>query len=409
MDWIVGHYADGVAVDSRQPGDAGAAIERGDLEEGALVDDRVDRLVAVVGAAWVAGDEAAQALVAAVGVVARFGARGQLPDARREVGKPLADLAESVLLAFGEVVDGAALIDVDALVAEVFLADVVAERGADDGRAAGEELADAFDHEGEVGHAGVDGGQPGDGAHDGGDDGGGAEQVHIDGGPGVAVGQVGAADFLEAAHAAAGGVEQADVGDAPFEGALVGGELASESVVRTRAGAAAHGEVAGADDDLASVDFADALHRALGGEGGELAAVVVDGVAGEAPELAEAVGVGEAVDALVDEQLAASALAFDAFCAAARLGHFAAEFKLRDFGFPAHVLHLPPRVPRMFAGQQAIGRLLGARRGGRLRRRRARAGRAARSSSDRARRGARGRRCRARVLRGRARGASRPG
>ena len=216
--------------------------------------------MAVVGAAAVAGYETAQPLVAAVGVVGGLDARRQLPDVGGQVREPLADLAEGVFLGFGEVVDGAALVDVYALVAEVFLADVVAQRGADDRRSAREELADSFDHQGEVGHAGVDGGQPGDGAHNGGDDRRGAQEVHIDGGPGVAVGQVGAADLLEAADAAAGRVKHADVGQAPFERTLVGGRLAAKSAFRAAAGAAAHGEVAGADDDFAPANLAETLH-----------------------------------------------------------------------------------------------------------------------------------------------------
>ena len=340
VDRVVGHHAHRIAVDPGEAGDAGAPVERSDLEERSLIDDGVDRLVPVVGAAAVAGHEAAQPLVAAVGVVGGLDARRQFPDVGWQVGEPLADLAEGVFLGFGEVVDGAALVDVYALVAEVLFADVVAQRGADDRRAAGEELADSFDHQGEVGHAGVDGGQPGDRAHDGGDDGRGAQEVHIDSGPSVAIGQVGAADLLEAADAAAGRVEHADVGQAPLERALVGGRLAAKSAFRAAAGAAAHGEVTGADDDLAPVDLAEALHRTLGSERSELALIVVGGAAGEAPELAEAAGVGEAVDPFVDEQFAAPPLARDAFSSAARFGQLAAVFEFGDLGFPAHRSHL---------------------------------------------------------------------
>ena len=188
-----------------------------------------------------------------------------------------------------------------------------------------------------MGHAGVDGGQAGDGAHDGGDDGRGAEEVHVDGGPHIAVGQVGAAEGLEAADGAAGGVEEADVGDAPFEGALVGAFFGAESVgAVAAAGAAADGEVAGGDDDAAAVDFAEALDCALGREADEVAGVVVGGSADEGHELLEGVGVEEGVDAFVDEELAASPLAGDALGSAAGLGECFAFGDFGDFWFPGH-------------------------------------------------------------------------
>ena len=62
--------------------------------------------------------------------------------------------------------------------------------------------------------------------------------------------QVGATDVLEALHAAAGGVEQAHIGQLPLPCALVRRQFVAEPATAA-ARAAAHGEVAGGKHHLA--------------------------------------------------------------------------------------------------------------------------------------------------------------
>ena len=222
---VIRHDADRVAIEPGEARDPGAAVERRDFEEGTSIDDGFDDLVGIVCTAPVARDDGEQALVTAAGVIGGHEAGCGLPDVRGEIAEEAANHGEGIAFRFSEVIDDATLVDVDLFAAEILLRDVVAEGGLDDGGAAREELAHSFDHDVEVTEASIDGGETGNGAEDGGDDRDDVEQLHVRGGHEVAVGEVGAAHLFEGADAAAGGVEEADVGKPPFEGPLVRGEF----------------------------------------------------------------------------------------------------------------------------------------------------------------------------------------
>jgi len=261
-------------------------------------------------------------------------------NAGREVGEEATDLVEGVLLGLGNVVDGAGDLGVDVVAAEFLLGDVQPKGGLHHRGAAGEDLADAFHHDGEMRQAGVDGGQAGDGAEHGGDGGDDVEQADVELGPLVAVGQVGSAVILEGAHGAAGGVEQADIGQAPFDGALGGGEFLAHAAALA-AGAAAHGEVAGRHHRLAAVELHRSGNVGFGQEAFELA-VLVGACAGQAQEFLEAGGVGDGGDAFAHQQLALLALAGDALGPTHGFGHRLAQLEFVDFLLPGHSVSFPP-------------------------------------------------------------------
>ena len=154
-----------------------------------------------------------------------------------------------------------------------------------------------------------------------------SQQLGLDGGERVAVGQVGAPEVLEAAHAAAGRVEQADVGEHPLLGPLAGAQLDAEPALGAAARAAAHREVTAGHDDLAAVDRAHPVDVPLGREVGECLTVVAS-LADEHPELAEGAFVGEQRDPFAHRQLAAGPLAGDSFRAAHAPGEVLAQLEL---------------------------------------------------------------------------------
>ena len=91
--------------------------------------------------------------------------------------------------------------------AQRLLGDVEPERGFDDRRPAREHLRDVFDHHVPMGQRGVQRADPGSGAEHNRRHRHGVEQLHFGVDPAVGIGQVGAAQRLEAAHAAAGRVQ----------------------------------------------------------------------------------------------------------------------------------------------------------------------------------------------------------
>ena len=149
----------------------------------------------------------------------------------------------------------------------------------------------------------------------------GAQQLHVGVGEAVGVGQVRAAQGLEAADAAAGGVEQADVGHAPRQGPAGGVQLLAETAVRTARRPAPDGEVAGRHHHLAALDAAQALDLALGAELLEPAVVGVGALAPQRAELLERARIGQQRQALADGLLAPAVLAGDALGPAQLGGH----------------------------------------------------------------------------------------
>ncbi len=234
------------------------------------------------------------------------------------------------------------------------------------GRPGDEELARALHHHVEVAHGRVHRRQPGDGAEHGRDDGHHLQELGL--ADAVVGGEVGAAHGLEGADAAAGGVEEADHGDAIGVRLLhrPAGFVGDAAVGR----AAADGEVAAVDGDLAAVDADDASDGVGGGQLRELGAIPLR-AAREHAGLGEAALVGEEVDALADGELAAAVVEGDGIGAAHLAGDRRAAVQLIDIGLPGHARLLGRQCkPRRGCGRgDAAGRGVrrrwaGARRGG---------------------------------------------
>ena len=334
---VVDHHPHRIAVHAGQADDARAPVERGDLEEGIPVQHRVQDPVGVVHAALLPRDGGQQEFVSALRVVAGFHPGWQPPHVVRQIAEEALDLLEGVGLGVREVVDHAALVHLAAFVAEILLADVDAEGGLHHRRPAGKHLADALHHHVEVGEAGIHRWQPGHGTehrrghrHF-------AEQILDARGDRIG-GNVGAPDLLEGLDAAAGGVEQADVGQPPVPRHLLGvAALVADGRVR---GAAAHGEVASGEHRPAAVDGGEADHHVRRAHVGELVAVVGRGP-GQGADLLEGARVRQEVYALADGELAPPPLLGDAGLAAHLRGERPAAIELLDFGFPDHPAATP--------------------------------------------------------------------
>ena len=219
VPWVVGHDPDRMPLDPGETGDPRPSVTRRDLEERAVVDDQLDQPVGVVRAPWILGHEVEQLVRLVVDRVVRLVQRRQLVHARRQVRQEVADHLDRLWLGRRVVVDDAADDRVHLRPTELLLGDVEAERRLDHRRPAGEHLG-ALDHHVPVGQVGVQRADPRRCAEDRRHHRDGVHQQDLGIGEAVAVGQVGAADLLEAAHAAACRVEQADVRDAPLQGAL---------------------------------------------------------------------------------------------------------------------------------------------------------------------------------------------
>ena len=338
MHRIVRHHPDRIAVNPSQSGNPRTPIERSNLKERAFVDAPVNRAVTVIGPSTIPRHQPTQALFAPVRIVSRLNPLGHLVDALRQIAQELANLPEGVLLVLGQVVDRARLVDVDALVAQVLLRNVVAQRRLNDRRTAGEELRNALHHDREVGHAGIDRRQSGDRTHHGGNHWRHAHQLHVKGRPRVAVGQIRATKRLKAAHRAAGRVEHPHIRHPPLKRPLIrvllGAETARRAVAAARA--AANRKVAGRNHDLAPINLAKALNRALRGKANQLARVVMAGPSHQRHKLAQRARIKQTIKAFINKQLAPSPLSGNALSATPSLGKFLAFRNLRNFRFPCH-------------------------------------------------------------------------
>ena len=154
---VVGHDAQWVTVQSCQAGDPRTTVEWCDLEEGSLINYRVDHLFRIVNLSGIARNDGEQALVPSPGVIIGLDAGWHFPDIGWQVREELPDLRKGMFFILGQVVDGAAFANVDFVAAQVFLGDVISQSRFDDRWTAWEKLAVVFRHEAEVGKAGVDG------------------------------------------------------------------------------------------------------------------------------------------------------------------------------------------------------------------------------------------------------------
>ena len=130
---VVREHAERKAVRARETGDLLTRVAGRHLEEGAAVDDELDRATDLVRAAALARDEREQLLLLAFRRVVAGEYRRTLPDVRRQVAEERARLPECLRLVGDHVVDDAAL-RVDLRPAELLLGDLLAQRALDERR-----------------------------------------------------------------------------------------------------------------------------------------------------------------------------------------------------------------------------------------------------------------------------------
>jgi hypothetical protein len=318
---------------------------RGQLEDGAAIQDVLEDRAGVVGPASLSRDDGEQLLVAAARIVARLRPRRQLPDVLRHVAQEPAGHLERLFLGLGQVVDHPAFVHLGALVSQILLRDVDAERRLHDRGTASEEMADPLDHDAEVGQADLHRRQTRHRAQCQGHDRSGAKQL-LDGvGAGVRR-DVRATDLFEAADAASRGVQETDVGQPPLQRQVVG-----EAVLVADGGigrAAAHGEVAARDHGLSAVDLDRADDHVRRGERSQLVAVVLRGPS-QSADLLKRAFVGQRADPLANRELSAPALPLDPFGSPHGRCQTPAALQFLDLRLPAH--DVPPRSPDASRGR----------------------------------------------------------
>ena len=298
---VAGHHGHGPAVDTRQPGDDGAAPLAPHLQKRALVHQAFDDGSDLVDLAAVARNGREQPFVAACGIVADLSARGQPVDRRRQVGQEAAHALEGFLLA-GHLVVHHAVARMDLAAAQLLLGHVLAD--ARHHRRPGiEQLGRALDHQRVVAgrharraHAGHRAQRQRHHGH------GGEVFDHL--APDLHGRHAGVALGLDVAHraATARAVHQAHHGQAQVVRHLLGkDQLVAHGAV---AGAAAHGEVV-AHHHYGPPAYACAPHHQVGrGELHQSAQAVVLARAGERAHFREGIRVRAGGDALAHRQLA---------------------------------------------------------------------------------------------------------
>ena len=144
---------------------------------------------------------------------------------------------------------------------------------------------------------------------------------------------IGAADLLEGAHAAAGGVQEPHVGKAPIVSHTlrVAALVADGSIGST----AAHGKVAGVQDHLAPIERCGADHGVGRHEGCQFA-VLIGCAAGQTANFSERLQIRNRCDALPHRQLAAPSLPGNAGLAAHLVRQRLALMEFVDFRLPTH-------------------------------------------------------------------------
>ena len=148
---LVGHDADRLAVEVREPDHHVHGVERLHLEEVAVVDDGGDHVLDVVRLFGVVGYDRRQRRSLALGVVGRLHALGLVVAALRDVREQPADLGEALRFALRQEVRHARLHVVHLGAAERVEGHVLARGHANDLGPGDEHVADAVDHEREVG------------------------------------------------------------------------------------------------------------------------------------------------------------------------------------------------------------------------------------------------------------------
>ena len=150
----------------------------------------------------------------------------------------------------------------------------------------------------------------------------------------------------DALHVAAAALDQQHERDEVLAGDLLGEAAdvaALSALLELPRVAAADGEILAADDDVASVDRAEAHHVGSRGELDETAALVA-ARSGERADLVEGAAIEELVEALADGEPAALVLARDAVRLAALEGALEPLVELVDLVLPDHAR--PPSLRR---------------------------------------------------------------
>lgn len=158
---LVGHDADGAALDAAEADDDVLRVTGLDFQELVLVEDPGDDLVHVVRLVRRIRDQRVELEILG-GQVVLDGALGCRHRevrrvgvvVRRQVAQQVADILEGVLLSGGDVVRGAGLAHMGVGAAQLFLGDVLAGDSLDHVGAGDEHLAGLVDHHDEVGQGG---------------------------------------------------------------------------------------------------------------------------------------------------------------------------------------------------------------------------------------------------------------
>ena len=331
---IVDHHTHGVTVDARESHHARAPVVRCDFEERILVEQRIQNLSGAVDPTFLPRYRRQQALVAARRRIARDHARWKLPHVVGQIAEEAADHVQRLRFRCGEVVDDTAVEHLTALVAEILLRDVDAQRSLHHGRATRKYLARPFDHHVEVRKTRIDRGQARDrtehrGRHRH------LAQELLDARRHRIRRNVRATDLFEGLDAATARVEQPHVGQAPLQRHLL--RVTAFVADRRIRCATAYGEVTSVEHHRPPADPTEADDQIRRAHVHQRVAVVSRG-AGHLADFLERSGIHQQRDAFVHRELAAPALFGDACLTAHLRSKFTPALHLLEFGLPDHQL-----------------------------------------------------------------------
>ena len=332
MRRLVGDDADRAAAEPGEADDDVLGVLAMHLEEVALVDDRSDQLLHVVGLVRVGRDQPVERLVAAIEWIVVGDEGGILQIVARNEAEQLTDHRQTGLFVGRGEMRHAALGVVSVSAAEVLHGDFLVSHGLDDLGAGDEHETRLLDHQDEVGHHRGVHRAAGAGPHD-------RRNLRHDARrENVAnedVSVAGEADhaFLDPCPCA---IVEADHRRAGLHGEVHDlDHLLGEGA---RQAAAEHREVLREDVDEAAVDLAVAGDHAVAENLPLLHTEVGAAMGLELVDLDERAGVEQGMDTLASRQLAGLVLLLDPLLAAAELGLVAAARELLQILLDAHRL-----------------------------------------------------------------------
>src|SRR5215471_18799382 len=329
---IAGEDGHRPAVEASESRDDRAAVQRADLEEGALVHHRLHDAAHLVRLADVARDCLDEPRLASRGRIGALAAWSDLVDGGRHVGEEATGAREGFLLGVHRVVHRARL-ELDLPAAELVLGELLPEP-LHDGWSRYEEGGELLDHDGIVRGGEMRGAEASHRAQAEGDARHGADVVDHRL-PATDSGNVGAARGLDGLDraAAARALDETDQGQAHLVGHLLAHEvLAFDGGVR---GATTHREVVAAYHHGPAIYSGAAEDEVGGSKALELVGLIVGCDAGNLADLVEATRVRELADALADGEAAAVALPLHSLGAAQLLRESLAPPELLQLRLPA--------------------------------------------------------------------------